>query len=155
MLWWHATVGGGLDSTTAQRQLIFVLCLTAVTSLNAEYKNLISHTEENKCNCPLSNQFLIPTEAASVMPPVTMALAFREGGYLTGALHFNGAFIIPFLCSLLPIKLYGSMMQYQLQDLAISSMSSLPPQILLGAGTLCAHGQEIVQDVSWLPNFTG
>ena len=68
---------------------------------------------------------------------------------------FQRSIIIPFLCSLLPIKLYGSMMQYQLQDLAISSMSSLPPQILLGAGTLCAHGQEIVQDVSWLPNFTG
>jgi hypothetical protein len=26
---------------------------------------------------------------------------------------------------------------------------------LLGAGKLCAHGQEMVQDISWLPNLTG
>ena len=35
---------------------------------------------------------------------------------------------------------------------AISSICSLP-QVLLGAGTLCALGQEIVQDVSGLPNL--
>jgi hypothetical protein len=38
---------------------------------------------------------------------------------------------------------------------AISSTCSLLPQVLLGAGTLWALGQEIVQDISWLPNLTG
>jgi hypothetical protein len=42
--------------------------------------------------------------------------------------HFNGngAFITPFLYNLLPMIVYRSMRQYQLQDLAISSISSLP-----------------------------
>jgi hypothetical protein len=46
------------------------------------------------------------------------------------------------------------MRQYQLQDLPISSISSLP-QASLGAGTLCALQKEIVKDISWLPNLTG
>jgi hypothetical protein len=46
------------------------------------------------------------------------------------------------------------MRQYQLQDLAIFSISSLQ-QLLLGAGTLRALMQEIVQDLSWLPNLIG
>jgi hypothetical protein len=98
------------------------------------YKSMISCMEEDKGDCPLSNQFLIPTVAALVMPPVAVALAFVEGGDLMGALHFNGAFMVPFLYCLLPIILYRSIRQYQLQDLAISSMSSLP-QFLLGAKT--------------------
>jgi hypothetical protein len=62
--------------------------------------------------------------------------------------------MIPFVKGQLPMILYRSMMQYQLQDLAVSSISILP-QVLLGAGTLCALGQEILQDVSGLPNLTG
>ncbi len=74
--------------------------------LAGEYKSLFSHTEEdNKGNCPLLNQFLIPTVAASVMPPITVALAFVQGRDLTGALHFNGAFMIPFQNGFLPIIL--------------------------------------------------
>jgi hypothetical protein len=88
------------------------------------------------------------------MPPVAVALAFIEGRDLTGALHFNEVFMIPLLDSLLPIILYRSVRQYHLQDLAISSMSSFL-QVLLGAGTLCALGQEILQDLSWLLNLTG
>jgi hypothetical protein len=68
---------------------LFVLCLTAIVLLTEEYKSLFSCTEEDKGNCPLLNQFLIPTVAALVMPPVAMALAFVKGGDLTGALHFN------------------------------------------------------------------
>jgi hypothetical protein len=68
---------------------LFVLCLTAITLLAEEYKSLLSHTEEDKGNCPLYNQFLIPTVAALVMPLVAMALAFMEGGDPTGAHHFN------------------------------------------------------------------
>ena len=52
--------------------------------------------EEYNGDCPLSNQFLIPTVAASVMPPVAVTLDFVEGGDFMGALHFNGAFMIPF-----------------------------------------------------------
>jgi hypothetical protein len=62
--------------------------------------------------------------------------------------------MIPFLYRLLTIILYRSVRQYQLQDLAVSSISSLP-QVLLGAGILCALRQEIIQDVSGLPNLTG
>jgi hypothetical protein len=63
---------------------------------------LISHTEEDKGNCPLSNQFLIPAVAASVIPPVAVVLAFREGRVLMGALHFNEAFIISFYTAYYP-----------------------------------------------------
>jgi hypothetical protein len=148
-----ATTASGAGAA-AFMAFLAVLCLTAIMSLAEEYESLSSRTEEDKGNCPLLNQFLIPTVAASVMPPVTVELAFVEGGDLTGALHFNGAFMIPFLYSLLPIILYRSVRQYQLQDLALSSISSFL-QVLLGAGTLCALGKEIVQDISWLPHLTG
>ncbi len=131
-----------------------VLSLMAIMSLTEEYESLSSHMEEDKGNCPLLNQFSIPTVAASVMPPVAMALACVEGRDFTGALHFNGAFMIPFLYGLLPIILSRSMRRYQLQDLALSSISSFL-QVLLGAGTLCALGKEIVQHISWLLNLTG
>jgi hypothetical protein len=72
--------------------------------------------EKDKGDCPLSNQFSIPV-AALMMPPVAVALTFMEGGDLTGALHFKGAFMIPFLYGLLHIMLYRSMRHY----LAISS----------------------------------
>jgi hypothetical protein len=65
----------------------FVLCLIAIVSLAEEYISLPSHTEEDKGNCPLLNQFLVPTVAASVIPLVTMALDFMEGGDLTGTHH--------------------------------------------------------------------
>jgi hypothetical protein len=82
---------------------LLVLCLMAIMLLAEEYKSLFSCTEEDKGNCLLLNQFSILTVAASVMPPVAMAPAFVEGRDLMGALHFNGAFMIPFLYSLLPI----------------------------------------------------
>ncbi len=84
--------------------VLFVLCLTAIISLAEEYESLFSPTEEDKSNHHLLNQFLIPTVtvADSVMPPVAVALAFVEGGDFTGALHFNGAFMIPFLYGLFP-----------------------------------------------------
>ncbi len=135
---------------------LFVLCLMAIMSLAEKYKSLSSRVEEYKGACPFANLFLIPTVVALAMPPVAVALAFVKGGDLTGILHFNGAFMIPFIHGILPTILYRSRVKYQLQDLAISSISSLPqPQVLLGAGTLCALGQEIVQDISWLPNLTG
>jgi hypothetical protein len=104
--------------------VLFVLCLTAIMLLPEGYESLFSCTEADKGDCPLSNQFLIPTVAASVMPQVAVVLAFMEGGDLMGTLHFNGAFMIPFLYGLLLIIICRSMRQYQLQDLAISSISS-------------------------------
>ncbi len=122
--WCYAALGGGLDGTTASdagaaafaafsASALFVSCLTAVMSLAEEYESLFSRTEEDGGDCPVSNRFSIPAVAASVMPPVAVALAFAEGGDLTGALHFNGAFIMPFLYGLLPIILYRSVRQLQ------------------------------------------
>jgi hypothetical protein len=84
------TSGAGAAAFTVFMALVFfVLCLTAIMSLAEEYKSLFSRTEEDKGNCPLLNQFSIPTMAASVMPLVAMALDFMEGGDLTGTHHFN------------------------------------------------------------------
>jgi hypothetical protein len=141
------TSGAGAAAFTA---FLEVMCLMAIMSLE---EPVLQHGG-GQGHCPLLNQFLISTAAALVMPPVAMVLAFAEGGDLTGALHFNGAFMIPFLYGLLPIILYKSLRLYQLQDLLISSISSIL-QVLLGTGTLCALGKEIIQDISWLPNFTG
>lgn len=157
--WCYAALGGGLDSSTASSagaaaftafsaSALFVSCLTAVMSLAEEYESIFSRTVEDDYDCPLSNQFSIPAVAASVIPPVAVALAFSKGGDVTAALHFNGAIIVPFLYGLLPIALYRGVRQLQGQDSAIPSISSVP-QVLLGAGTLCALGQEI------LPNFMG
>jgi hypothetical protein len=76
---------------------IFVLCLTTIVLLAEEYKSLFSHTEKDKGNSLLSKPDPIPTVTALVLPPVAVALAFVEGRDLTGALHFNGAFMIPFI----------------------------------------------------------
>jgi hypothetical protein len=106
-----ATTASGTGAA-AFMAFLAVLCLTAIMSLAEECKSLSSRTEEEKGNRPLLNQFSIPTVAASVMPPVAVALSFVEGRDLMGALHFNGAFMIPFLYGLLPIILYRSVRQY-------------------------------------------
>ncbi len=97
-----ATTASGARAATF-KAFLAVLCLMAIVSLAEEYKSLSSHMKEDKGSCPLSNRFSVPTVAALVMPPVAVALTFVEGGDLTGALHFNGAFMIPFLHGLLPI----------------------------------------------------
>ncbi len=87
-----ATTASGTEAAAFTAFLVlafFVLCLTAIMSLAEEYKSLFSRMEEDKDNCPLLNQFLIPTVATSVMPLVIMALDLMEGGDLTGAHHFN------------------------------------------------------------------
>jgi hypothetical protein len=68
--------------------------------LAEEYESLFCHKENDKGNSPLSDQFLILTVTASVMPQVAVALAFVEGGDLAGVLHFNGALMIQFLYGL-------------------------------------------------------
>ncbi len=87
-----ATTASGTGAATFTAFLalaFFVLCLTAIMSLAEEYKSLFSRTEEDKGNCPLLNQFSIPTVAALVMPLVAMVLDFVEGGDLIGTHHFN------------------------------------------------------------------
>jgi hypothetical protein len=81
---------------------LFVLSLMVIMLLPEEYKSLFSCMEEDNGNCPLLNQFSIPSVAASVMPPVAVMLAFVEGRDLTDTLHFNKAFTIPFLYGLSP-----------------------------------------------------
>jgi hypothetical protein len=128
-----ATTTSGAEAA-AFMAFLAVLCLTAIMSLAKEYESLSSHMEVDKGNCSLLNQFLIPTVAASVMTQVAVVLAFVEGRDFMGALHFNGAFMMPFLYGLLPIILYRSVRQYQLQDLAHSSIRSFL-QVLPGEGT--------------------
>jgi hypothetical protein len=102
---------------------LFVLCLTTIMLLAEEYKSYFSCTEEDKGNHPLLNQFSIPV-AALAMPPVAVALTFMEGGDLTGALHFNQAFMNHLYMDYYPSYYKKSMRQYPLQNLAISSISS-------------------------------
>jgi hypothetical protein len=84
------TSGAGAAAFTAFLALeFFVLCLTAIISLAKEYKSLFSCMEKDTGNCLLLNQFSILIVAALVMPLVSMALDFMEGGDLTGAHHFN------------------------------------------------------------------
>jgi hypothetical protein len=106
--------------------VLFVLCLKGMMSLVEEYESLSFCMEEDKGDCLLLKQFSIFTVAALVVPPVAMTLTCVEGRDVMGALHFNGAFMIPFIHGSLPIILYRNMRQYHLQDLAISSISSLP-----------------------------
>ena len=81
-------------------------------------------------------------------PPVAVALACAEGGELTGALHFNGAFITPFLYGLLPILLIQSMQEKEAGDNNVAGLPSFSlPQVMLGAGTIGAVGQELAQDL--------
>jgi hypothetical protein len=78
-----ASGAGAATFTVFMALAFFVLCLTAIISLAEEYKSLFSRTEEDMGNCPLLDQFSIPTVAALVMPLVAMALDFMEGGDLT------------------------------------------------------------------------
>jgi tyrosine-specific transport protein len=167
--WCYASLGGGLDVSTSSSagsvalaafsmSALFVSCLTAVMSLAEECEAIFSRRtttastvdDEGDCIAP-SSRFSIPAVAASVIPPVGAALAFAGGGDVTSALHFNGAFIVPILYGILPTILYGGVRQLRVRDAALQSMNGLP-QLLLGAGTICAIGQEIVQEVSCLQN---
>jgi hypothetical protein len=94
---------------------LFALYLTVIMSLAEEYESLLSCTEEDKGNCPLSKPVLD-----------TQCGCLGDNPICHGT-HFCGG-VISSICSL--------------------------PQVLLGAGTLWALGQEIVQDISWLPNLT-
>lgn len=164
LAWCFAALGGGLESATSNGagaaaftafsvSALIGSCITAVMSLAEEYESIISRKMDDDDPCPVTNRFSTPAVAAAMVPSVAVALAYSNGGDLTGALHFNGAFITPFLYGLLPIILYNSV-----QKLNESTESSPPfwsnlPLVLLGAGTIGTVGQDIIQDVPSLRNL--
>lgn len=136
--WCYADLGGGLENsigssagaiafTAFSASTLFVSSLMAVMSLAEEYESIFSKKivkdDDEDGDCPLSNQFSIPAVAASVFPSLVVALVCAEGGDLTGALHFNGAVIIPYLYGVLPIILFKSVRMLQIPK------SSLPQRL--------------------------
>jgi len=162
--WCFVALGGGLDSSTASgagaaaltaftASALIGSCVAAVMSLAEEYESIISSMVEEDDSCPVKSTFSVPAVAASMAPPVAVALAFAKDGDLTGALHFNGAVITPFLYGLLPIILFQSMQKKEDEGASSTMSLSSLPQVLLGAGTVGALGQEIMQDIANLPNM--
>jgi tyrosine-specific transport protein len=154
--WCYAVLGGGLDSSTSSdagaaaftafsASALVGSCVASVMSLAEEYESIMSSvTQDNDVDsCPVESKFSLPAVALSMALPVAVGLAYSEGGDLTGALHFNGAFITPVLYGLLPIILYQSVQKKESDDNAGFGL----PEILLGAGTVGALGQEIMHDV--------
>ena len=162
--WCFAALGGGLDSSTANdagaaaftafsASALVGSCIPAVMSIAEEYETIFAKAEDDE-SCPIKNKFSATTVAVSMAPPVAVALACSKGGDLTGALHFNGVLITPFLYGLLPIILYQSVHKNEADEGSnIFSISNLP-QVLLGAGTLGTLLQEASQDIpNLLPNL--
>lgn len=155
-----AVLGGGLDASTASgagaaaftafsAAALWGSSAAATMSLAEEYEGLMSSAGISDDLSPLEDKFSIPAVALSMGPPTAVALACVHGGDLTGALHFNGAFITPVLYGLLPIILYQSIQQVGSSKSNANFSLSLP-QMLLGAGTLGALGQELFQDFSFV-----
>jgi tyrosine-specific transport protein len=154
--WCLAVLGGGLDNSAASgagaaafvafsASALVGSSVAAVMSLAEEYESILTKVVDQDDSCPLKNKFSVPAVALSMAPPVALALAYSNGGDLTCALHFNGAFITPFLYGLLPVLLHQRVTETEEVDGI--SLSSLP-QVLLGAGAIGALGQAVVQDVS-------
>ena len=166
--WSFASLGGGLDNSIANgagaaaftafsAAVLVGSCVSSTMSCAEEYESMISSVADDDDSCRIKDRFSVPAVALSMAPPVAIALAMAEGGDLTGALHFNGAFIAPVLYGLLPIVLYQSVQNIDANgndDSSSISLSNLSlPQVLLGAGTFAALGQEIISDISNLPNL--
>jgi hypothetical protein len=122
-------------------------------SLAEEYESIISRKLDDDDPCPVTNRFSTPAVAAAMVPSVAVALAYSNGGDLTGALHFNGAFITPFLYGLLPIILYDSVGKLTQNTERSPPFWKNLPLALLGAGTIGAVGQDIIQDIPSLRNL--
>lgn len=165
--WCFAATGGGLDNSVAtgpgaaaftafSASALVGSSVAAVMSLSEEYESIINSVVEDNSSPQLNNKFSVPAVVLSMAPPVAISLAVTQGGGvdLTSALHFNGAFITPVLYGLLPILLYQSVQKKKANaDDVRSSTSFSLPQVLLGAGTIAALGQEMIQDLSSLPNL--
>lgn len=155
--WCFAALGGGLDSSTAggvgaaaftafSASALVGSSVAATMSLAEETESIISGMADGDESCPVSDKFSAPAVATSMAPSVAIALIASRGGDLTSALHFNGAFITPILYGVLPILLFQSVRRTEESPSVLSSL----PQVLLGAGTIGALGQEIAQDISSL-----
>jgi tyrosine-specific transport protein len=164
LAWCFASLGGGLECATSSGagaaaftafsvSALVGSCITAVMSLAEEYESIISRKVDDDDPCLVTNRFSTPAVAAAMLPSVAVALAYSNGGDLTGALHFNGAFITPFLYGLLPIILYNSVQRLNGGTEGHSLFWSRLPQVLLGAGTIGAVGQDIFQDLPSLRNL--
>jgi hypothetical protein len=93
--------GAGAVAFTAFLVLaLFILCLTAIMLLAEEYKSLFSCMEEDKGDCPLLKP--VPDPHCGCLGDATgcCGTCFLGERDLTGNLHFNGAFMIPFLYGL-------------------------------------------------------
>mmetsp|Transcript_5169 Transcript_5169/g.11350 ORF Transcript_5169/g.11350 Transcript_5169/m.11350 type:complete len:501 (+) Transcript_5169:72-1574(+) len=164
LAWCFAVLGGGLDNSIASgagaaafaaftMSALVGSSVAAVMSLAEECESILASVVEVDNNvelCPVQNKFSFPAVAISLTLPTIVAIALAEGGDLTGALHFNGAFITPLLYGLLPVILYQSVQKKEATADNFSISSNLP-QILLGVGTMGALGQEIIQDLTSLP----
>ncbi len=164
LAWCFAALGGGIESATSSGagaaaftafsvSALVGSCITAVMSLAEEYESIISRKMDDDDPCPVTNRFSTPAVAAAMVPSVAVALACSNGGDLTGALHFNGAFITPFLYGLLPIILYNSVQKLKETTESTPPFWSNLPLVLLGVGTIGTVGQDIIQDVPSLRNL--
>jgi hypothetical protein len=118
-------------------------------SLAEEYKSLFSPTEKDKGS---SLKLVLNPHCGCLGNAPGCHGAWFHGGWWshTGALHFNWAVSIHDTIS----KRIITHHTIEAWD-NISFKTWLSLQFMLGAGTLCALGQEIIQDVSGLPNLTG
>jgi len=161
--WCYAVLGGGLDNsisggnaalfTTFSAAALVGSSTACVMSLAEEFESIIggmnidAMTESDTIN----DRFSLPAVTLSITPPAMLALAFANGGDFTGALHFGGAFISPFLYGILPIMLFQSMQKDDNQGSTgrLSSAWNIP-QVCLGAGTFGFLIQEIIHDFASL-----
>ncbi|KAL7468875.1 hypothetical protein ACHAXS_012785 [Conticribra weissflogii] len=161
--WCYAVLGGGLDSsisggnaalfTTFSAAALVGSSTACVMSLAEEFESIIGDTVGDAFveSGTDKDRFSLPAVALSIAPPALLALAFANGGDFTGALHFGGAFISPFLYGILPIMLFRSMGDEDNQGSFDSPFSDWNiPQVCLGAGTFGFLVQEICHDFASL-----
>lgn len=166
MAWCFAVLGGGLDSSIASGAgcIMFTAfsasalvgsCIACTMSLAEEYESIISSfTSTKEDPCPLKDNFSLLAVAMSLVPPTSLAVAVSGGGDFTGALHFAGAFVSPFLYGILPIMLSQNMQSGDDNKSSVPSLDNFP-QVLLGAGTFALLAQAVIQDVGSIPNLLG
>lgn len=164
--WCFAVLGGGLDSSIASGAgcIMFTAfsasalvgsCIACTMSLAEEYESIISSfTSTKEDPCPLKDNFSLLAVAMSLVPPTAVAVAVSGGGDFTGAIHFVGAFVSPFLYGILPIMLSQNMQSGDDNKSSVPSLDNFP-QVLLGAGTFALLAQAVIQDVGSIPNLLG
>lgn len=161
-------LGGGLDGPAAggpgaaafatfSAAALVGSSVAAVMSLAEECESVLAGAagsaddgDDDGEGCLVRDRFSLSSVALSIAPPTAVALACANGGGhdLTGALHFNGAFIAPLLYGVMPILLHQSIKSGTSDG--ESGVSFSLPEVLLGAGTVGTLAQEVIQD---MPNI--